>query len=345
MQAVARNVGELASVAGGEVIGDDSLLIHGAGEARHAGCGQITYATSEKYVGEALEAGASCVVLSRGLVDSYGPGDELRLRARKSGVSLILVDEARLAFAKILAALYPRRALVPGVHPTAVIHAEASLGEDASLEPHVVVEEGARIGRRCALAAGCYVGREVEMGDDCHLGPYVVLYEGVKLGSRVNLEAGTVVGSQGFGWTPADGCYAGVPQVGTVIIEDDVNIGANVTIDRATLGETRIGQGTKIDNLVHVAHNVRIGEHCAISGQVGIAGSSTLGDWVILAGQVGVADHVVIGDHVIVGAKSGISSRKVVHANQTIWGIPARELKKAKRQAATLARLSKARDR
>jgi UDP-3-O-[3-hydroxymyristoyl] glucosamine N-acyltransferase len=173
----------------------------------------------------------------------------------------------------------------------------------------------------------------------------VVLYDGVKLCARVNVEAGTVIGSQGFGWAPADGRYAGVPQVGTVVIEDDVDIGANVTIDRATLGETRIGKGTKIDNLVHIAHNVRIGEHCAISGQVGIAGSSTLGDWVILAGQVGVADHAVIEDHVIVGAKSGVSSGKIVRANQIIWGIPARELREAKRQAATLARLSKTRDR
>ncbi len=345
MRAVARSVGELARVAGGEVIGDDSLLIHGAGEARHAGRGQITYATGEKYFNEAVEAGASCVVLSRGLMGTYGPGDELRLRAKKSGMSLILVDDARLAFAGMLAELYPHPAPAPGIHATAVIHADAILGEEVSLGPYVVVDEGARVGRHCVFASGCHVGRNVEVGAECDLGPHVVLYEGVKLGSRVKLEAGTVVGSQGFGWTPAGGGYAGVPQVGTVVIEDDVYIGANVTIDRATLGETRVGKGTKIDNLVHIAHNVRIGEHCAISGQVGIAGSSTLGDWVILAGQVGVADHVVIGDHVIVGAKSGIPSRKVVHANQTIWGIPARELKEAKRQAATLARLSKARDR
>jgi UDP-3-O-[3-hydroxymyristoyl] glucosamine N-acyltransferase len=345
MKPVAAAIDELAAAAGGDVLGDGSLMIEGAAEAAHAGRGKVTYASSEKYLEEALEAGASCIVVPKDLVAGLARGAARLTKAQEVGTSFIVVDEPRLAFARILGVLYPRQNPRPGVHPTAVLHGQAAFGADVSIGPYVVVEQGARIGDGCVLGSGCYVGAEVEMGPSCTVGPNVVLYEGVKLGSRVNVEAGTVIGSQGFGWAPADGRYAGVPQVGTVVIEDDVDIGANVTIDRATLGETRVGQGTKIDNLVHIAHNVRIGQHCAISGQVGIAGSSTLGDWVVLAGQVGVADHVVIGDNVKVGAKSGISSGKIVRGNQIIWGIPARELKEAKRQAATLARLSKSRER
>ncbi len=345
MKPVAAAIDELAAVAGGDVVGDGSRVIDGAAEAAHAGRGKVTYASSEKYLEEALEAGASCIVAPKNLVGAPAPNLVRVTRAREAGTSFIVVDDPRLAFARILGVLYPRQAPEPGVHPTAVLHAGATFGVEVSVGPYAVVEQGARVGDRCILGSGCYVGPDVEMGLSCCLGPNVVLYEGVKLGSRVNVEAGTVIGSQGFGWAPADGRYAGVPQVGTVVIEDDVDIGANVTIDRATLGETRVGKGTKIDNLVHIAHNVRIGQHCAISGQVGIAGSSTLGDWVVLAGQVGVADHVVIGDNVKVGAKSGISSGKIVRGNQIIWGIPARELKEAKRQAATLARLSKSRER
>jgi UDP-3-O-[3-hydroxymyristoyl] glucosamine N-acyltransferase len=345
MKPVAAAIDRLAAAAGGDVLGDGSLLIDGAAEAAHAGHGKVTYASSEKYLEDALAAGASCIVVPKHLMEGPRSDTAQTSKAQEAGVSFIVVDDARLAFARILGVLYPRRVPDPGVHPTAVIHAEARLGTALSIGPYTVVERGASLGDGCVLASGCHVGSDVEIGSSCSLGPNVVLYEGVRLGSRVNVEAGTVIGSQGFGWAPADGRYAGVPQVGTVVIEDDVDIGANVTIDRATLGETRVGQGTKIDNLVHIAHNVRIGKHCAISGQVGIAGSSTVGDWVVLAGQVGVADHVVIGDNVKVGAKSGISSGKIVRGNQIIWGIPARELKEAKRQAATLARLSKSRER
>ncbi len=345
MKSVAATIDTLAAAAGGDVLGDGSVLIDGAAEAAQAGRGKVTYASNEKYLEEAVRAGASCIVVPKGLADARGSDASGQAAAREAGTSFIVVDDPRLSFARILGVLYPKVFPDPGIHSTAVLHPDATLGSDLRVGPYVVVEQGADIGDGCVLASGCYVGSDVVVGPDCCLGPNVVLYEGVRLGSKVNIEAGTVIGSQGFGWAPADGRYAGVPQVGTVVIEDDVDIGANVTIDRATLGETRVGKGTKIDNLVHVAHNVRIGEHCAISGQVGIAGSSVLGDWVVLAGQVGVADHVVIGENVKVGAKSGISSGKIVRGNQIIWGIPARELREAKRQAATLARLSKARER
>jgi UDP-3-O-[3-hydroxymyristoyl] glucosamine N-acyltransferase len=209
--------------------------------------------------------------------------------------------------------------------------------------PFSVVEEGVSIGDGAVVLAGSYIGRGCSLGKSCIIGPHAVLYAGVHLGDRVRVHAGSVVGSDGFGYVMDEdsGEYFKIPQLGTVIVEDDVEIGSNTSIDRATFGATKIGRDTKVDNLIQIAHNVQIGEHCTLSGQAGIAGSSTVGDYCVLAGQVGIADHVVLEDRVIVGAQAGVPSRKRIKGNQIIWGSPARPLAEAMRMFSTLSRLAK----
>jgi len=248
------------------------------------------------------------------------------------------VDNPYLAFQKAVKLMRPElyRPL-PGVHPTAVVSPAAQLGEDASVGAHCVVEAGARIGARTVLMAGCYLGAQATVGDDSLLYPRVTIREECVIGSRCILHPGVVVGADGFGFAFDAGSYHKVPQVGNVVIGDDVEIGANTTIDRATTDSTRIGDGTKIDNLVQIGHNVVTGRHCIIVAQVGISGSTRLEDYVVLGGQAGVAGHVTLGRGAQIGGQSGVS--KSVPPGAKIFGTPAVALALYKRLNAYLKRL------
>ncbi|HMO64722.1 MAG TPA: UDP-3-O-(3-hydroxymyristoyl)glucosamine N-acyltransferase, partial [Verrucomicrobiota bacterium] len=222
--------------------------------------------------------------------------------------TLIRVPNARVAFAAVLPLFFPEPVPPPGVHPSAVVSPQAEVHPSAHVGPHCVLADGVKIGPRTALLGGNHLGPDCEVGEDCRLFPQVVLYGRTRLGNRVRIHAGSVIGSDGYGYVQENGVHRKVQQIGTVIIHDDVEIGANTTIDRGALGATVIGQGTKIDNLVQIGHNAVLGDHCLLVSQVGIAGSSRLGNHVTLAGQVGLAGHLKIGHRVTVSAQSGVMS-------------------------------------
>ncbi len=332
MKCGAYRVAELAQVAGGRVVGDPDTIVEGVAAVGNAGPGDLVYAEKESILARALASPAACIVTA-----AVPPGSDR---------TFIEASSPRLAFARILHYLFPPRLPAPGVHETAVVSPTAALGRDVSVGPLCVVGDEAVIGDGTVLVASCFVGQGVRIGARCLIWPHAVLYPGVHLGNRVIVHAGTVVGSDGFGYAPDEsGSYVKVPQLGTVVVEDDVELGANVTIDRAMLGVTVIREGTKIDNLVQIGHNVEVGPHTALSGQVGIAGSSRIGAHCVLAGQVGIGDHATIEDRVVIGAQSGVPTGKCIPKGQTVWGTPARPVEEWKRMIATLALLAKRRGR
>ena len=277
------------------------------------------------------------------------PANFSRLAASRAGAVLLSetlppvdrpalrVSDPHLAFARALALLHPLPEAPPGVHPTAVVAPDAEVAPGATVGPLSVVEPGARIGADSVLVAQVYVGAGVRIGTGCRIYPQVVLREGTLLGDRVILHSGAIIGADGFGYARDGARYVKIPQVGRVVLEDDVEIGANTAVDRATLGETRIGRGTKIDNLVQVGHNVTIGEDTVIVSQVGLSGSSRIGSRVTLAGQAGIVDHVTVGDGAVVGAQAGVP--KDVPPGAVVLGAPAIPHLEFKRQLAALARL------
>ncbi|MBI2956944.1 MAG: UDP-3-O-(3-hydroxymyristoyl)glucosamine N-acyltransferase [Acidobacteria bacterium] len=322
---MAKTAGELAAYLEGELMGDPSVTIRGVASPARAEAGDLVYVESEKWLPEAVASAASVVLV----------GTDVFVR----GKTFIRVAQPKRAFARAVAWLLPEPPLVTGRHPTAVVHPSARLADDVALGPYVVVEEHAQVGRRCQLGAGCTLGAGVELGDDTVLFPRVTVYRNVRIGQRVRIHSGAVIGSDGFGYVPTEAGWEKFPQRGTVVIEDDVEIGANVTIDRGALEETRIGRGTKLDNLVHVGHNVRLGEHGIVEAQTGISGSVTVGDRVILGGQVGIADHVRIEDGAILAGQAGVPSNKIIRRGQVVWGTPARPLAEFKKTYPYLARL------
>ena len=319
-------VAEIAKQLGGEIAGDGSVKLTGFAPAEHAKPGDLTFAENHEYFARAEQSAASAVIVSADI---------------KSGSKvLIRVPNARVAFAKVLPLFFPEPQFAPGIHPTAVVARTAVVDPLAHIGPHCVIGERVRIEARVVLQAGNFVGDDCQIGEDSQLFPNVTLYPRTKLGRRIRIHSGTVVGSDGFGYVVDAGAHRKVPQIGNVIIEDDVEIGACVTIDRGALGATRIGKGTKIDNLVQIAHNVVIGEHCIVVGQAGIAGSTTLGNYVVLAGQVGLAGHIKIGDHVTIAARSGVMSD--INGGGTWLGAPAVPDKQAKRQMLAIQHLPEA---
>lgn len=257
------------------------------------------------------------------------------------GRTTIAVAGPKFAFIRAAQTLGPSEVPTPGIHPTAVVHPAAKLALDVSVGPHAVVERGATVGAGTCLGAGVFLGEGAQVGAQCVLHPRVTVYAGARIGNRVVLHSGVVIGSDGFGYVFAEGRQHKFPQIGQVVIEDDVEIGSNSTVDRGSLGNTVIGQGTKIDNLVQIAHNVRIGRHCVIAAQTGISGSAEIGDFVVLAGQVGVADRVRIEDRAVIGAQAGIPTGKTVRAGSVMWGTPARPLAQFKKMYASLSNLPK----
>ena len=305
---VTRTLAEIAAELGGTVVGDDSTVVRGVAGIREALPGDITFIANSRYDGYLVETRASAVICSR--------------EPRSSPVPLLQVDNPYLAFQRAVKIFRPELVRPePGIHPTAVIGPDVTLGAGVSVGPHCVVERGACLGARSVLMAGGYVGVMATIGEDCFLFPRVTVREECALGDRCIVHSGAVIGSDGFGFTFDAGRYHKVPQVGNVVIGDDVEIGANATIDRATTDSTRIGRGSKIDNLVQIGHNVIVGEHCIIVAQVGISGSTELEDYVTLGGQAGLVGHIRIGTGAQVGAQSGVT--KSVGAGTTVIGYPA----------------------
>lgn len=314
---------EVAEAVGGRLRGDGTRRLTGLAALDAAGPEQLSFLAKAAYRGQAEASRAGCILVGS---DEQLPGRDV----------IACADPYR-AFAVALRAFHPERSREPGVAGTASVSDAAELGEGVSVGPGAVVERGARIGARSAVLAGAVVGSGCRVGEDCVLHPKVVLYPGTELGDRVAVHAGAVLGSDGFGYASGPDGHYKIVHVGRVVVEDDCEIGAGSCIDRAVLGETRIGAGTKIDNLVQVAHNVRVGAGSILVSQSGISGSSTLGRGCVVAGQSGVAGHLSLGDGARVGAKSAVYDD--VPAGETVTGIPAIPHARWKRLAASLGRL------
>jgi UDP-3-O-[3-hydroxymyristoyl] glucosamine N-acyltransferase len=314
---------ELALRLDGQVIGDGSLVLTGFAPADRAQPGDLTFAENEAYFARAEKSAASAV-----LVDGALTSDKK---------VLIRVRNARIAFAKVLPLFFPDPVFAAGIHPTAVIAGSSEVHPTAHIGPWCVIGERVRIGPRAVLEGSDHVGADSVVGEDTHLFPHVTLYPRTQVGNRVRLHAGVVIGADGFGYVLDEGKHRKIPQIGWVIVHDDVEMGANVTIDRGALGPTVIGRGTKIDNLVQVGHNVTVGEHCLLVAQTGIAGSTRLGDYVTLAGQAGVAGHLRIGHRATIAAQSGVMND--VPDGEKWLGAPARPSHQMKRQLIALERL------
>lgn len=313
---------------GGELRGDGSVEISSVAPASVAGVGAVTFAESPKHLTEALASQASVIIAA-----SAASLRAVDLKNR----ALILVKDPRIAFARALALFHPPAKFEAGVHATAVFGKTVQLGAGAHVGAHVVLKDNVRIGARTVIDAGSVIGEDVTIGDDCLVHPRVTIYPRVVIGNRVIIHAGAVIGSDGFGYVTDAGRHLKIPQVGNVVIEDEVEVGANTTIDRAMLGSTLVKRGTKIDNLVQIAHNDVIGENCLLAAQVGLAGSVTLGKFVALGGQVGVGDHITIGDETMIGGQGGVIGN--IPPKQILWGTPTQPNREWLRQLAALKRL------
>ena len=316
---------ELRHKVGGNISGDGEVMIVGINALEIAGEGEITFAESLRYLEQARKSAASAIV-----VGSDFP--EL------SGKNLLRTEDPRLVFFQIMTLFERKLKYRPGIHPTAVIASQGvEIAADTAIREHVVVRNNVHIGRGTCIESGVHIGDGVKIGEHCWVGPNVVLMHNVRLGNRVIVHAGAVIGGDGFGYVWAAEQQQKIPQLGSVQIDDDVEIGCNVCVDRATLGVTRIRRGAKIDNLVQIAHNNDIGEHSILVSQVGLSGSVTLGKRVTLAGQVGVADHIKIGDGAIAAARTGVS--KNIKPGEVSWGAPNRPIKRVMKELAALSRL------
>ncbi|MDP8253785.1 MAG: UDP-3-O-(3-hydroxymyristoyl)glucosamine N-acyltransferase [Candidatus Kaelpia aquatica] len=315
----------IAKLIGGEVVGDDSVVIKGLSGIKEAQEGDITFVANPKYISLINTTKASAVITSLQAVED-------------TDKPIIKTENPSLAFAKLVSSFAPDEgSMEPGVHPTAIIGKDVKLGKDVSIWPYVVVSDGASIGDNTVLQAGVYIGIRSKIGSSCVIHSHVAIRERVTIGNNVIIHSGTVIGSDGFGYATVKDVHYKIPQIGTVFIEDDVEIGANVTIDRARFGKTHIKRGTKIDNLVQIAHNVEIGENSIIVAQSGISGSTNIGKGVILAGQSGVVGHISIGDNARVAAQAGVT--KSVPEGEVVSGYPARPHSTAKRINACVQRL------
>lgn len=314
---------QIAEQVRGEVLGDASVELTGFAPADSAKPGDLTFAEKESYFAAAEQSQAAAILVPAGFTSTQKV--------------LIRVANPRIAVARLLPVFFPPDQHTPGIDPSATIHASAQIDPTAHVGPGCVVGAGARIGARAVLMGGNNIGRDSQIGDDSCLFPNVVLYARTQIGKRVTIHASTVIGSDGYGYVFDEGRHRKMLQVGNVVIHDDVEIGANAAIDRAALGSTVIGQGCKIDNLVHVAHNVVFGKHCLVMGQAGFAGSTRLGDYCVIAAQAGIAGHLKLGNQATVGAKSGVM--RDIPDKGTVLGIPAAPDRQAKRQMIAIQQL------
>ena len=317
---------------GARLVGEGALEVTGVASIASAKTGDLVFAEDEATLAQALKSGATAVIAGEFAA------------ARKSSKPLLIVAFPKLGFARAAQLLCPPPSPVAGVHPSAVIDKTARIGREVCIEAAAVIGERAMIGDGSRIGAGSVIGAEVRLGNDCRIFSHVTIYPGVHLGKRVIVHAGAVLGSDGFGYVrdPATGRYEKFPQIGGLEIGDDVEIGANTTVDRGALDLTVIGRGTKLDNLVHVGHNVRIGEDVVIAAQTGFSGSITVEDGAVIGGQVGIGDHARIEKGVVLGSQCGILPKKVVRGPGVVfWGTPARPLRQYLKELAALARLAR----
>ncbi|MEK6795429.1 MAG: UDP-3-O-(3-hydroxymyristoyl)glucosamine N-acyltransferase [Spirochaetota bacterium] len=324
MSLVKRTAAEVASFLSGTVQGDASVVFSGFSGTDAIADGSIVCLEDEKFLPAVLASRALAIVTAKVLA---------------SGKTEIIVPDTKEAFFRLLTFFYPDDAVTPGVSPKASVASSAKLPHSACVEDNVVIGEHVVIGERSVIKSGAVIGKGSVIGADTVIHPNVTLYPGMEIGSHVIIHAGAVIGSDGFGYRETPVGREKIPQKGKVIIEDDVEIGANTTIDRSTLGATIIKRGAKIDNLVHIAHNCTVGEHAVIVAQVGVAGSTRIGSGVILAGQVGISDHCDIGDKTVIGAQAGVMSNVKVPANSLLWGSPTQNMKDEKLKLVSLRKL------
>lgn len=320
-----RTAGDLARFLGCSLEGEAGLLLQGVASPERAGPEDLIYIDAITHAHRALRSGARCVVTPPGL---WVPGK-----------TLLVAGQPKLAFARAAEWLVPQARIAEGVHATAVIAKSARLDPAVAIGPFAVIEEDVEIGAETQVGAFCFLGRGSKIGKSCRLYPRVTLYPHVKLGARTIVHSGAVLGSDGFGYVTAQGKHWKFPQVGMLEVAEDAEVGANTTIDRGSLEVTSLGAQVKIDNLVHVAHNVKIGERTLVAAQTGIAGSSVLGEDVVIGGQVGIGDHCRLEDSSVAGAQAGIPTGKIIRRGQTVWGTPARPLERFKELYAWFARL------
>jgi UDP-3-O-[3-hydroxymyristoyl] glucosamine N-acyltransferase len=314
---------QLAQQLGAELIGDGALVINGFAPADAARAGHLTFAENDAYFAKAEQSQASAILVGANLTSTTK--------------TLLRVKNPRVAYARVLPLFFPEPQFAPGIHPSAVIAKSAQIDPSAHIGPHCVIGERVKIGARTALLGGDHIGDDSQIGDDGRLFPNVVVYPRSQIGHRVSIHAGTSIGADGYGYVFDQGQHRKVLQLGNVIIHDDVEIGANTCIDRGALGSTVIGRGSKVDNLVQVAHNVVTGEGCLLVGQSGIAGSTRLGNFVTLAAQSGIGGHLKIGHQVVIGGKSGVIND--IPDGEKWLGAPAGPDREAKRQFIALRRL------
>ena len=314
---------EIAKLLAGEVLGDANATLTGFAMIDKAKAGDLTFAETPEYFAAAEASAATAIIASKDFSSDKK--------------TVIRVANPRLAFAKALAVFFPEPKFAAGIHPSAVVAASAQVDPTAHIGPHCTIGERVKIGANCVLQSGNSVGDDSVLGDETNLFPNVTIYSRTQIGKRVRIHAGAVIGSDGFGYVFDTSFHRKVPQIGNVILGDDVEIGANTTVDRAALGSTSIGKGTKIDNLVQVGHNVEIGEHCIFCAQVGISGSTKIGNYTVMAGQAGLAGHLKIGSKVTIGSKSGVMHN--IPDGEQWLGIPAQPDKQAKRVMIAMQRL------
>ena len=327
-----RSLDEIAKLVQGRVLGNGNVVLSGVASLQSASDGDLVFIEDEKDLPQALQSRAAAVIAGECAT------------GKPSSKPLLIASQPRLAFARAAVLLHPSTRHTAGAHPTAVISSSARLGEGVVVEAHVVIGDSTEIGDLTRVGAGSVIGENVRIGHGCNLYPRVTIYPGARLGDRVIVHAGAVLGSDGFGYArdKASGRYEKFPQIGRLEIEDDVEIGANTTVDRGALEVTRIGRGTKIDNLVHIGHNVRIAENVVIAAQTGFSGSITVEKDAVIGGQVGVGEHATIGEGVMLGGQSGVLPKKILRGKGiAFWGTPAKPLREYLKELAVLGRLGK----
>lgn len=318
---------ELAAALGADIEGDPQLELRGLAPIESAGEGDVTFLANKKYAKYLADTRASAIILA--------PGIELP----RHDMAAVRLEDPYVGFVKALRLFFPaRRYAAPGIHPQSVIDETAELGDNITIGAGAVVGERVRIGSGSVIAEGVVIREDVVIGEGCLLYPNVTILDRCRIGSRVTIHAGTTIGSDGFGFAPHESHYEKIPQVGHVVIEDDVEIGSNCAIDRGTLGPTIIRRGAKLDNLIQIAHNVDVGEDCVIAAQAGISGSTSIGRHAIIAGQAGLVGHIEIGENVTIGAQAGVS-KTLTGDGKMFRGSPAREIHDELRLEAAMRRL------
>ena len=319
-------VRELAEWLGATFEGDGEKELTGAAALDAAAFDDLSFVDGRKAAVAAASSNSGCLIVP---VEWPSPSPK----------TVIRVTAPRTAFARAMSLFYPTQELEPGVHPSATIGKDVQIGAMAYVGPNAAIGDGSRLGVSARVGAGCFIGKRVSLGDGCVLNPNVTVYDNVDIGRGSILHSGCVIGADGFGYVMEEGRWRKFPQVGRVEIGDDVEIGANSCVDRAALGVTSIGEGTKLDNMVHVAHNCRIGRHVVVAAQTGFSGGVVVEDYAVIGGQVGIGDKARIESRAVLGSGSGVLTSKIVRAGETVWGTPARPLREHLEQLANLSRL------